>query len=362
MQPGMSARRRARAATWRSCTISRNPDRVPALSRFAEHWRWLNARVMPWVSLASGVAFAVLWREGVDGVRAAFVLASLFGAVTLLVIFPPSRRRTREGAPVWLGEAAWWAAVGLAQNAIWFVLPFYVIATTWPSRNAPWTLLLLGLAVLSCFDLVLREQLLRRPAAAALFVGPVALATLQLFLPVLTGLTPRQTCWAAGAIAAATAVVLLVPRGRRRTALVAIPCAAVAGAVAGRLALPLLAPAPMRLASATFALGRDGLEPVTPVGALPAGRGEPAYVFVAVEAPRGLRETVRLVVGDDASRPLEVVGGRAGGYRLWGPVPVPADGAVEARVLTEGGQLVGRVRADIADRASPAPPAADLLP
>lgn len=219
------------------------PDHVPALPRFADHWRWLNARVMPWVSLASGVALAVLWREGVDGVRAAFVLASLFGAVTLLVIFPPSRRRTREPGR---------------------------------SRNAPWALLLLGLAVGSCFDLVLREQLLRRPAAAALFLGPVALATLQLFPPVLSGLAPRQTSWAAGRSRHPRPGLRDGPSRRRRR----------------------------RQPSAR-------------------GRGRPG-----------------------------------GGYRLWGPVPVPASGAVEARVLTEGGQLVGRVTARVDAGASPAPPTA----
>lgn len=323
-----------------------------ATARLRETLTWLNARVMPWVSLASGVLFAVLWREGVDGVRAAFVLASLFGAVTLLVIFPPSRRRRSGGEPVWLGDAAWWATVGLAQNAIWFVLPFYVLATTWPSRNAPWTLLLVGLAVVSCFDVMLREHLLRRPTAAALFVGPVAFATLQLFLPVLLGSPPRATAWAAGAIAAATAMLLFIPRGRVRTMLVAVPLAAAAGALLGRVALPLVAPAPMRLVSATFALGRNGLDPVQPVATLPAGGGE-AYVFVAVEAPRGLRETVHLVIRDEASRPLEVEGGREGGYRLWGPVPGPAEGRIEARVLTDGGQLVGRVVAGV-DGASPA--------
>jgi hypothetical protein len=306
---------------------------------------------MPWISLATGVAFAVLWREGVDGVRAAFVMASLFGAVTLLIVFPPSRRGTGDGTPVWLGDAAWWAAVGLAQNAIWFVLPFYVLATTWPSRNAPWTLLMMGLAAVSCFDVLLREHLLARPRAAALFAGPVALATFQLFLPVLTGVSPRVTIWWAGAAAAATAILLVVPRSRPRTLLVALPVAALAGALAARLLLPFLAPAPMRLVSATFALGRSGLDAVEPVSTLPAGRE--GFVFVAVEGPRGLRETVHLVVGDVASRPLEVEGGREGGYRLWEPVPAPAEGRVVARVVTDGGQLIGLIAAGV-DGTAPA--------
>lgn len=86
-------------------------------------------RYGPWASLVAGAVTAVLWREGVDGIRAAFVLASLAGVVSLLVLFPPW---TSDGA-AWARTAAWFTAANLAQNALWFVIPFYVLSTTWLS-------------------------------------------------------------------------------------------------------------------------------------------------------------------------------------------------------------------------------------
>lgn len=332
------------------------PLQPPTLrARAAAAWDVFNTRVAPWIALVTGVVTSLLWREGVDGVRATVVLVSLFATVTLLLLFPPWRAPEpgRRGARVrtWIHEAAWWATVSSAQNALWFVIPFYVLSTSWLSRNAPFTLLLVAFGVLSCFDTFLRERVLRRPLAAAIFVLPALGASLQLFLPVLTGAPPRLTVLAAGAIAAMGSASLLLPsRLSRRHLAMTLFGVAMLGAGAARAALPLVAPAPMRLASGTFALGRDGLDPLDPVSRLPAAAA-PAYVFVAVEAPRGLVETVRLVVedGDDGhvSRPLVVEGGRAGGYRLWAAARRERPGSLRASVITEGGQIVGAVRAEV---------------
>ncbi len=311
----------------------------------------VSSRYGPWVSLAGGGATALLWREGIDHIRAAVVLASLAGSITLLLLFPPWGRGRIPGIGRhrWVRSAAWWATVNLAQNALWFVIPFYVLSTTWLSRGAPFTLLLITLGILSCFDSFLRDRVLRGGGSALAFVIPALLASLQLFLPMLTGIPPRFTIFASGAVTAIAGVGLASPDAilRRRSAghrLLATMLVAMLGALAGRSLLPLLAPAPLRLVSSGFSLGRDGLDPVSPVQTLVAGAASSAVVFVAIEAPRGLAETVRLVV-DGANRretrPLEIVGGRAGGYRLWAPVRAEAPGRVRAWVLTEGGQIVG---------------------
>jgi hypothetical protein len=332
--------------------------------RAAAAWDAFNSRVAPWLALLTGVASAILWREGVDGVRATFILMSLFATVTLLLLFPPWHEP--EGAKVrsWLHGAAWWAAVSSAQNALWFVIPFYVVSTSWLSRNAPFTLLLIAFGVLSCFDTFVRDRILRRPGAAAIFVLPAVAAALQLFLPVLTGAPPPLTALVAGAVAAASSAALVLPASLSRRRLVStLGSGALAGALAMRLLLPLVAPAPMRLASGTFALGRSELDPVDPVEVLGVGAA-PAYVFVAVEAPRGMREVVHLVVEDGGAervtRPLVVEGGRKAGYRLWAEVNPRAPGRIRATVITEGGQVVGAVRAEARaaePAAAPPPPA-----
>lgn len=317
----------------------------------------MNRRYGPWLSLAVGAATALLWREGVDQIRAAVVLASLAGAVTLLLLFPPWGRARVPGVGhrQWVRAAAGWATVNLAQNALWFVIPFYVLSTSWLSWNAPFTLLLVGLGVLSCFDAFLRERVLRGRWAALAFVTPALLAALQLFLPMLSGVSPRFTIFASGALASVAGTGLVSPgtflrRAGARQSLAAAAIAALLGALAARALLPLLAPAPLRLASGSFALGRAGLDPVSPVATLAAGSAAPAYVFVAIEAPRGLEETVRLVVegeGHHETRPLEITGGRAGGYRLWAPVSGAEPGRIRATVRTEGGQIVGEISIDV---------------
>jgi hypothetical protein len=324
----------------------------------------LNRRFGGWISLGIGAGTAILWRAGIDQIRAAIVLASLATVVVLLLVAPPweSARPQAVAARPWLSSAAWWATVVLARNALWFVIPFYVLSTTWPSRNAPFTLLLVVLGVLACFHVFLRERVLRGGGVAVAFVAPALLAALQLFLPMLSGVSPRVTSFASGAIASVLAGCLAAPdRFLRRLpawrAPVAIAFAAALGAVAGRAALPLLAPAPLRVASARFALGRDGLDPVAPVPALVADATRSAFVFVSVEAPRGLRETVRLVVDGDGggareTRTLEISGGRPGGYRLWAPLRAHDPGRIRATVRTEGGQIVGAASIDVVAPAS----------
>lgn len=320
--------------------------------RLLEAARHANRRYAPWLSLVAGAAAAVLWREGVDWIRASLVLASLAGAVWLVFLFPP----WRPHRAAWLHGAAWFATVNLAQNALWFVMPFYLLSTTWPSRNVPFALLLVGLCVLSCFDGYLRDRVLRGGLSAVAFLVPVIFAAMQLFLPILTGVPPRFTVFAAGGLSALAAAVLLradpsAPIQAPRLGLAPAAAVALAGALLARGALPLLPPAPLRIAKAHFALGREGLEPVSPVAFLEAAPGAPAYVFMAVEAPRGLTEKVRLVVEGEAARhetrPLEIVGGRAGGYRLWAPVDRGAPGRIRATIRTVGGQIVGEASAPV---------------
>ncbi len=329
------------------------PARASRFARISASASRVSRRYGPWISLAGGGVTALLWREGVDQIRAAIVLASLAGACTLLLLFPPwgGARVPGIGGRGWVRSAAWWATVNLAQNALWFVIPFYVLSTSWLSRNVAFTLLLVALGVLSCFDVFLRERVLRGGWSALAFVTPAVLGALQLFLPILSGIPPRFTIFASGAVAAVAGAGLVSPaallrRSAPRHSLLAAALIAALGALAGRAVLPLLAPAPLRLASARFALGRDGLDPVSPVETLVAGAATPAFVFVALEAPRGLRESVRLVVDGAAhreTRPLEISGGRAGGYRLWAPVRGDVPGRIRATVRTEGGQIVGAV-------------------
>jgi len=326
---------------------------------------WLNGPPAPWLALAGGLVAAFLWREGIDGVRATVLLGAMGGVVVLLHAFPPEGEPPtppEAGAPWrrWLDVAAWWTTVNLAQNALWFAIPFYVVSTTWLSANVVFTALLIALGVLSCFDVWLHQRVLCHAPVAGCFVALAQLATLQLVLPVLTGLAPRHTIWLAGGLAAAAGASLVLTGGAtRRGVALQLGAVALAGALAAKALLPLLPPVPLRLAAATFALGRDGLDPASPVESLVAGASTPAYVFVSIEAPRGVHETVQLELAgrrERESRPLEIEGGRKDGFRLWAEVLPPSQpGRVSATVRTLGGQIVGRVSVDATEAGASTP-------
>jgi hypothetical protein len=322
-------------------------DRLRARAESA--WRHANRRWAPWLSLAAGITTALLWRQGIDVVRASLALGSTAGLVAAVSLFPPGAPRIPSAleAP-WqrrLRAAAGFLGVGLAQNALWFVIPFYVLATTWPSRNAPFTALLAGLTVLSCFEPLFRRSVLEHRLRAAAFVALTQLAALQLLLPVLTGIPPRQVVGAAGALAALSAMPLALPRSLRGLrAGAATAAAALVGAGLAWLLLPCLAPAPLRLRGVSFALGHEDLDPREPLSRVPAAGG-PVYVFAAVEAPQGVHERVRLALRSGSraltSRALEIEGGRSGGYRLWAELAAEPGRPLLAQLRTEGDQLVG---------------------
>jgi len=312
-------------------------------------WQHANRRWTPWLSLAGGVTTAVLWRHGIDVVRASLVLGSAAGVVALLSLFPPGAPTGPEvAAGRWgsrLRGVVDFLGIGLAQNTLWFVIPFYALATSWASRNAPFTVVLGGFAVLSCFERVFRRQVLEHRLRAAAFVALTQLAALQLLLPVLTGIAPRHAVLATGALAAGSAAPLALPRALRGARAVVAGCGMAAlGAALAWILLPCLAPAPLRLSGLRFALGRSALEPESPVVAAPAGGG-PIYVFASVEAPHGVHERVRLALrsGSHAltTRGLEIEGGRPGGYRLWAELAAEPGRPLVAQLRTEGDQLVG---------------------
>jgi hypothetical protein len=115
-------------------------------------------------------------------------------------------------------------------------------------------------------------------------------------------------------------------------------------------------PAPLHLARATLAWSVSGLEPVgpleSPISAANLRSLGGIVAYTAIYAPAGLREPVFHVWKKDgravATVPLSPVrGGRAEGFRTYshktdfGPSPA---GRWEVDVVTEHGQLVGRLR------------------
>jgi hypothetical protein len=142
---------------------------------------------------------------------------------------------------------------------------------------------------------------------------------------------------------------------RRALGVTAAVGAAAAGLVlAGRAWIP---PVPLFLARAVVARAVAGGEPVEPLGSTISAEDLRGLVaFTAVYAPAGLRQPIAHVWRREGRvvsvvRLLPVHGGRREGFRTYSrKTVVPADpsGRWSVDVVTDSGQLIGRLRFEVA--------------
>lgn len=300
----------------------------------------------PWVSLAFGLwnAFGVVRHYE----QARWVAWMLAGAWLVFAALAWIRRRARaEGGAGRRTEIVLylfsWASQSLSQEILFFVLPFWVRSTTWTSRNAPFTVLLLLLAASTLYDPLYMERIAGRTRILLVHKALVAFAGLAFVVPVLAGAHTLQALALAGALAG-LATALAVPTRPR----IAAP---LAGALAGAaLAVGLndwIAPVPLRVDRGVFS---SGVVARVPVDTLRTARaGAELWAWTPVFAPAGLDDTVVHLWsrdGREVSRiALALHGGRKEGYRTWSSSRrAPAEpGDVRLDVSTLDGQLVGRL-------------------
>jgi hypothetical protein len=244
----------------------------------------------------------------------------------------------------------------IQQETFFFTLPFFLHTTTWTTGQAAFTGVLLLAGLCSMWDplyfgrIATRAWLYLAFHALAVFIGVLTVA------PVLLHLTTTQTV----ALASASVAVLAVPMlwkviERQRPLHWVFLCF-------GSLALGALSwelrgfvpPATLWLGNA---LVTDRVDEAQRQPSLALVSVSPAhlhqhglYAFTAIRAPRGLHEQVHhrwLHDGAEVDRiPLELVGGRAEGYRVWSykrgfPADPRGDWTVQA--ITAGGQLIGQI-------------------
>jgi hypothetical protein len=144
----------------------------------------------------------------------------------------------------------------LYQETLFFLLPFYAYSTVVESPNVLFLILLGGLAILSCIDLIFDRWLRTRPVFVLMFFAIVAFAGINLLLPLLVGLSPERSLPLAALLAvggAAPLAVRMTPNasgGRLRLVVGGLVMLAVP------VGLPrLIPPVPLRLERAPFAPG-----------------------------------------------------------------------------------------------------------
>ncbi len=292
----------------------------------------------------------------------ATILAALMLASWVWLILENSVRR---GVVRWLGLDVPPPLLTLAtqlihQESLFFVLPFYLLTTTWTDPQAIFTVLLVIAAITSILDPLYHGQLGRRRWLLMAFHTLTLFSLLLTALPLILHISTTQSFyWSLG-----TAVVLSFPslsralkfeRRWRSFALVALSLGIASGAW---LARPWIPPATLWLTrtAVTQTFDEASREPGRPLASIAVTelRGRRLYAFTAIRAPRGLHEPVTHVWlhnGHPVDRiPLDVTGGRRSGYRAWtykSVFPGTATGHWQIRVMTDNGQMIGQISFDV---------------
>ncbi|RAR61623.1 Protein of unknown function (DUF2914) [Onishia taeanensis] len=334
---------------------------IASLSQRLKPYAWL----WPPVAFSAGVAsfFLVDRQQWLGG---ALALAMLLAWLLLLSESLIQRWLSNRGYPHLSRGVTTFIAQMIHQETLFFSLPFLLATTVWSSGQAVFTVLFVGLALLSILD-PLYFRLAERHrwvyfAFHALCVFVVVLVT----LPIMLYLTTGESL----AIALAVMVVFTVPslvnllRPKRASSWLAMIGLALLLAGAGWASRGWVPPANLWLSGYALSPGLE-VSSRSPSGQMAltseavASRG--LFVFTAIRAPRGLSETVyhewrhNGILIDRI--PLEIRGGRAQGYRAWTHkqnFPENPDGAWRVDVMTPSGQRIGVVRFTVQEDAKDA--------
>lgn len=315
------------------------------------HWRWL----LPAAGFCAGVASFVLV-ERAEWLAQWITGVLLLGWALLLAEAPLRRLIQRltglDLPPVLLR----YGTQALHQEALFFCIPFFLIATDWTSAQVLFTGLLFVLAVVSITDPLYFGVVGRHPWLLLGLHAFVIFTALLTALPIVLLLDTAQSLLIAAAAMSLTAVPSLVwrlPLNGWRAWTAALLLAPALGMTAwwGRAAIP---PATLGLTEAyiTHELDRTGRvgEPMEAVRSAADLRAKGLFAFTAVRAPRGLHEAIYHVwihEGREVDRiRLQIDGGRVEGYRSWSHKRAfegDPSGRWEVRLETAGGQQIGRL-------------------
>jgi hypothetical protein len=321
------------------------------------HRAWVRHRTWIWIvhsvwSLLVGTAIVVLAHERYHLVVWVGLFLVLAWAVTLF--FGLSTAET-DHPPSLVDELTSYVARALYQETLFFLIPFYAASTVIGSLNMLFMVLLVGLAVLSCVDLLFDRWLRFRPVFALTFFAIVAFAALNLLLPILLEFPPSLATPVAGVLAVGGVVPLgfRAVHENRRAGLRLVAAAVVL--LTATLGLPrVIPPVPLRLQTATFASGIDrgtlALADTLTDQVRSKDLNDALFLLVQVFAPSTLPASVRLEWRRDGtllrvSRDVRITA-HAAGFRVWDGWRAPSQsvppGTYSVVLRTAGDRAFGR--------------------
>ncbi len=321
-------------------------------------------RILPFVSLAVGVASALTMDRGPR--RAALVAgAAVLLWATLLLLRWLARARTDDAGRArrtivsLAHRVSLLATQSMVQLALFFALPFYISAAGALGAD-PGHLLFLGLlgllSLVSLWD-PLTERLLTSKLGAPLLPAAGSFAALAAVLPGL-GLSTEQALWVASGVAAAGSVVISVasapPEQRSTVFLAALVVAAALPLSLFFGAARIVPAAPLRLLQAEIGTQREGrwVTGVATHFAHPPGR---LVCATAIASPVGVHDRLfHLWLKDGEPRArvaLDIRGGRSAGFRTQSRITLGTRerGVFRCSVVTASDQRLGGVSVKVGE-------------
>ena len=318
---------------------------------------WLGGWPVSILSLALGLAALLVFRRGLPHVG--WIVGYLLLLWLLFVLITELRAPLLERGQRLVLTAADYTIQTLYHNLLLFVLPAYYAAATLDSPNVVFPALVAAGALVTTIDPWYRRLVHPRRWLSDGLLAFSIFAALNVALP-LVGVRPIAALGGSAVLSA----LALAPAFRRERAFGWLRAHALAVAVAlvaliivwyARVLVP---PAPLFLARAVAARAVTNMEPVDAAddGILPAATvrewGELA-AYTAVYAPAGVLQPIDHVWWRDGKRvayvalPTPVMGGRRQGFRTYSrytDFKAPIAGRYRVDVVTESGQLIGRLR------------------
>ena len=335
-----------------------------------------HAGLMALLGFASGVASFLLVerRESYAQIIALLMLSSWVWLVLENWLRAGLLRRFGFDLPPTLLR---YATQMVQQESLFFVLPFFLVVTSWDHGQVVFTVLLVLCALISVIDPLYYKHLAPRRSLFIIYHTLSLFAVLLVVLPLILHLTTTQSLALALLMALLFSLpslgpLLLNDRWWRRPLLVLMLIVLAAGLWQGRSFVP---PATLRLVEISLSQqidpeqrsARGSIEQIDEGALHQVG----LYAFTAVRAPRGLEEQIYHVwlhnnmVVDRIT--LDITGGRKEGYRAWTHkrnFPADSVGRWQVQVVTDSGQLIGLTRFTVsaAREALPAAKPPTLVP
>ncbi|MDU9038861.1 DUF5924 family protein [Pseudomonas corrugata] len=246
------------------------------------------------------------------------------------------------------------------QESLFFVLPFFLITTTWNSSQLIFTGLLGASGLISITDPLYYKWLAPRRWAFLALHTLTLFAALLTALPIIMHLTTDQSFKLALGISmllSFPSLASIFPIRTVRNAL-AILCITLGIGAVGWMLRSWVPPATLWMTEVAISTQLEDRTPGDSLKEVSTAqiRGNGLYAYTAINAPRGLDERIYHVWqfnGKEVDRiALDIHGGRKEGYRAWTHkqnFPDNPTGKWQVRVLTENGQMIGVLRFNVTE-------------